>query len=285
MNREKKNSVLNRHLNRAETLRCGSGEYYNCAQSVLITFAWECGISEKKAAQLGILFGSGMKMGGCCGAITGGLMAIGMMGGGEKEYRSFMSAMRGQHDNLVNCSDLLRRNAQCGGDMEEHCNGMVYAAVEGVIDAMYEPHQFYGWEKADVPALNPDYPSIRTPGDLYDALSQAWCEETCAPRMRDGWDWKNRTLGQCSITAFLAQDIFGGKVYGILRPDGSFHCYNAVGKCCFDLTSEQFGKEAKNLDYRDNPEQFREEHFKKEEKRERYELLKRRLKAVLSECD
>ena len=43
----------------------------------------------------------------------------------------------------------------------------------------------------------------------------------------------------------------------------------------FDLTSEQFGDEA--LSYEDNPEQFREVHFAREEKRLRYEYLKARL--------
>ncbi len=91
--------------------------------------------------------------------------------------------------------------------------------------------------------------------------------------MRDKWTKENRTLGQCSITAFLVQDIFGGKVYGIPRPDGNFHCFNTVGGCTFDLTSEQFGDE--KLDYNNCPEQFREIHFAKEEKKERYELLKK----------
>ena len=36
--------------------------------------------------------------------------------------------------------------------------------------------------------------------------------------------------------------------------------------CAFDLTSEQFGDE--KLDYTDNPEQFREVHFGKEENNE-----------------
>ena len=83
------------------------------------------------------------------------------------------------------------------------------------------------------------------------------------------------TLGQCSITAFLVQDIFGGKVYGILRPGGNYHCYNVVGEAVFDLTSEQFGDEV--LDYTDNPEQLREVHFAKAEKLERYEYLKAEL--------
>ncbi len=114
----------------------------------------------------------------------------------------------------------------------------------------------------------------KNPKELYDILSEIWCADTCAPRMRERWSKENQTLGQCSITAFLAQDIFGGKVYGILRPGGNYHCYNVVGDCCFDLTSEQFGDEI--LDYRENPEQFREVHFQKEEKRQRYEYLKKR---------
>lgn len=140
-------------------------------------------------------------------------------------------------------------------------------------------YQFYGWEHADVPAITDEYRGIKTPRNLYDALSQIWCADTCAPRMRHNWSPDNKTLGQCSITAFLAQDIFGGRVYGILRPDGNYHCYNVIGDCCFDLTSEQFKDEI--LVYGNNPEQFRENHFAKEEKRLRYEHLKRKLKETI----
>lgn len=110
---------------------------------------------------------------------------------------------------------------------------------------------------------------------LYDDLLHVWCVETCAPRLREKWEEKNPTVGQCSVTAFLVQDILGGKVYGIPREDGNFHCYNVVGNCLFDLTSEQFADEI--LCYENNPEQFREIHFLKEEKRLRYELLKKLL--------
>ena len=66
----------------------------------------------------------------------------------------------------------------------------------------------------------------------------------------------------------IVQDLFGGKVCGILRPGGNYHCYNVIGDRKFDLTSEQFGDEI--LCYEDNPEQQREVHFAKEEKRLRY---------------
>ena len=131
-------------------------------------------------------------------------------------------------------------------------------------------YRFYGWETADIRDENG-----LTPRDYYDLLSKIWCAETCAPRMRPDWSPANPTLGQCSITAFLMQDIYGGKVYGVPLGDGNYHCFNAAGGCIFDLTSEQFGDE--KLDYSDAPEQFRKDHFAKEEKRLRYELLRGRL--------
>lgn len=142
-------------------------------------------------------------------------------------------------------------------------------------------YNFYGWEKAAVSPINSDFKSIASPQELYDALTEIWCEYTCAPRLREKWSKENITLGQCSITAFLAQDIFGGKVYGVPRSGGNYHCYNVVGDVVFDLTSEQFGGE--KLDYTDNPEQFREVHFAKTEKRERYEYLKAELIKIYGE--
>lgn len=141
-------------------------------------------------------------------------------------------------------------------------------------------YNFYGCECATVPSINDEYKNISTPIDLYDALKNVWCEYTCAPRLRQDWGEDNITLGQCSVTAFLVQDIFGGKVYGILRPGGNYHCYNVVGNAVFDLTSEQFGEEV--LSYEDNPEQFREVHFAKEEKYERYKYLCQKLKEYLA---
>lgn len=146
-------------------------------------------------------------------------------------------------------------------------------------------YKFYGWEGAPEKVLH-----------LYDLLSEIWCVETCAPRLRQKWSCENNTCGQCSITAFLVQDILGGDVYGIPLPDGSVHCYNVVGETLFDLTSEQFDPKFRDepacgtsdassysneLCYENNPLQSREVHFAKEEKRLRYELLKAKLLQVL----
>ena len=143
-----------------------------------------------------------------------------------------------------------------------------------------DTYGFYGWEKALVPARTDEYPGIRTPRDLYRTLWHVWKKETCAPRMQDDWSEENRTLGQCSVTAFLAQDIFGGKVWGVPLEEGGFHCFNVIGDCEFDLTNEQFGDRLP--DYANRREQFRYEHFQKDEKRARYEDLKASLKAFIS---
>ena len=144
--------------------------------------------------------------------------------------------------------------------------------IDNNIDEGQRWYDFYGWEKADMKPVNEFYNKINNPKMLYDILADIWCADTCAPRLRDGWSKENMTLGQCSITSFLVQDIFGGKVYGILRSGGNYHCYNVIRDCVFDLTSEQFKNE--KLSYIDNKEQFREDHFCKDEKRLRYEYLK-----------
>ncbi len=147
-------------------------------------------------------------------------------------------------------------------------------------------YKFFGWENvSSVRPLNDNYPFIKSPYDLYDALSEIWCADTCAPRMRNEWSENNKTKGQCSITAFLAQDIFGGDVFGIPLSDGSFHCYNNVGGIIFDLTSEQFGGNAQKLVYSDNPLQLRENHFSKEEKKLRYQYLKNALDSYSKKAD
>ena len=98
--------------------------------------------------------------------------------------------------------------------------------------------------------------------------------------MRKDWSKDNKTLGQCSITAFLVQDIFGGEVYGVPLGDGNYHCFNKIGDVAFDLTSEQFGDI--RLDYQNVVLQSRDIHFSKEEKYQRYLYIKEQLKKTLN---
>ena len=136
-------------------------------------------------------------------------------------------------------------------------------------------YKFYGSDTLSVKPINSDFTKVKDQRHLYDLLSDIWCEYSCAPRYRKDWSKENKTLGQCSISSFLIQDIFGGKVYGVPLKEGDFHCYNVVDGIRFDLTSEQFGDE--KLVYDDKYEQTREEHFASKEKYERYLYLKNTL--------
>lgn len=57
--------------------------------------------------------------------------------------------------------------------------------------------QIFGTKKcndaktADVPAVNEEYKKVKNSRHLYDLLSEIWCADTCAPRMRDGWSKEN----------------------------------------------------------------------------------------------
>ena len=66
-----------------------------------------------------------------------------------------------------------------------------------------------------------------------------------------------------------------------MTPNTDNNYNKGVGDCTFDLTSEQFGDV--KLNYDACPEQFREVHFKNEEKRKRYEYLKSRLFARIKD--
>ncbi len=133
---------------------------------------------------------------------------------------------------------------------------------------------YYGHEYGKTKIVNEEYPHIHSIDDLYDVFKGSWCEKTCAPRMAKDWSKDDPSLGQCSITSFLVQDIIGGEVYGVKLPDGNFHCFNVWNGIRFDLTSEQF-QDA--LDYENAEKQDRKVHFGKKEKYERYLLLKSRI--------
>ena len=136
-------------------------------------------------------------------------------------------------------------------------------------------YRFYGHETPSVSPINEEFAFVKDQRHLYDLMSEIWSVDSCAPRYRQDWSKANKTLGQCSITAFLVQDIFGGNVYGVALPEGGYHCFNEINGVVFDLTSEQFGNT--KLDYEHVKLQSREEHFASEEKYQRYLLIRKEL--------
>lgn len=66
-------------------------------------------------------------------------------------------------------------------------------------------------------------------------LQKSWSRETSTK-----WSTENPSLGQCSVTALVVQQRFGGRLLKT-RVGEAWHFYNEIdGQVC-DFTAEQFG--------------------------------------------
>jgi C_GCAxxG_C_C family probable redox protein len=121
---------MGKYLERAKELRASVDPHYNCAQAVLVPFAEEAGFTTEQACAFAAAFGGGMQTGNLCGAFTGALMALGVLGiADRRSVVTLTKRMKENHDGTLLCVDLLRKNAEAGGQRKPHCDGMVYEAV------------------------------------------------------------------------------------------------------------------------------------------------------------
>ena len=103
------------------------GRHYNCAQSLLVPFASEVGLTKEQADALGANFGAGMKMGSTCGVLTSALMLLGMKGCTPQQAAQLVQRFREKHQDTNALpgeapGHQLRRPAlqgQGGGDSQE----------------------------------------------------------------------------------------------------------------------------------------------------------------------
>lgn len=124
------------YLERAEELRNATDRHYNCAQSVLIPFAEAAGMDTEDAFRVSAAFGGGMRTANLCGAFTGALMALGVMGAADKKtVQEITRRMKANHDGTLLCAELLAANARAGGERHAHCSALVYEAV-GLVEEL-----------------------------------------------------------------------------------------------------------------------------------------------------
>ena len=112
---------------------------YNCCQSVATVFAEELGYDEEASMKAATYFRGGMQMGSVCGAITGGLLALGFSGVDDAAaVNEYYRKIRSNHDGMMNCKDLLRVNAEQGGEKMPHCNAMIRECIGYVEEILKE---------------------------------------------------------------------------------------------------------------------------------------------------
>ena len=119
---------MSKYMDRAKELRACTSIHYNCAQSVLIPFAADAGLSEEDAFRMAANFGGGMLMGGTCGAFTGGMMALGVWGVDDKPVVQ----------ELIRTIRKIRR--QINPDL----------TIEGVLITMVNPRTKYARETMEM---------------------------------------------------------------------------------------------------------------------------------------
>ena len=127
---------MSKYRELAQTLRDDPDVHYSCSRAVLMAFCEEAGMSREMAWRVAANFNAGMRTGSVCGAMTGGLMVLGLFGlDDQASVTGFLNRMKAGHDGMSDCVDLLRVNAQRGGQKKPHCDAMVYEAV-GILEEM-----------------------------------------------------------------------------------------------------------------------------------------------------
>ncbi len=119
------------HMEKARMLRADTNVHYNCAQSVVVAFSDVIGLTDQQSYNLAAHFGSGMRHGSTCGAVTGALMVLGMLGYDEKAAAALLHQMREGHGAL-DCATLLKTSHEAGIPRKTHCDGLVFEMVEAV---------------------------------------------------------------------------------------------------------------------------------------------------------
>lgn len=127
---------MSKYLEKAKELRAIVPPHYNCGQSVVLPFAAEAGLTEAQALGICANFGGGLKRGAACGAITGGLVVLGLFG--IDNPAEYYQALQASHDGMLECAELLRRNQELGGERKPHCDAIVFECVRLVEQLLRE---------------------------------------------------------------------------------------------------------------------------------------------------
>ena len=120
-------------MEHAKQLRDITEKHYNCAQSVLVPFAKEMGMSEEQAYNIGAHFGAGMRHGSTCGALTGALMVLGAMGYDEQAAQAMLKRFRDKNG-VTDCAHLLAASKERGEEKKPHCDRLVCECVEALVE-------------------------------------------------------------------------------------------------------------------------------------------------------
>lgn len=117
------------YMEHAQQLRASTTPHYNCFQSVVVPFAKDMGLTEEQAYAMGAHFGSGMRHGGTCGALSGALLVLGSLGYDAPTASALIHSFR-EKNGATDCTSLLKAARDRGEAPGVHCSDLVYQMVE-----------------------------------------------------------------------------------------------------------------------------------------------------------
>lgn len=109
-----------------------------------------------------------------------------------------------------------------------------------------------------------------------------WCKETAYPSCQAEWVPSDPSYGQCTITAMLVYDMFGGTIHRIRVDGGGTHYFNKINGHYIDLTIEQFDLYDIPVSYEPNEEMPRQYCGKNADTAKRYKLLIHRISEIVN---
>ena len=127
--------------------RFAAGQH--CAQCTLLPWAEELGYDAEELQRMAAAFGGGMFRGDTCGAVTGALIALGLVFGDdnavmEQKTAQFQAAFRERFGSTL-CREILGYDlsqpgaldaARASGNMTERCPAFVRGASEILQDML-----------------------------------------------------------------------------------------------------------------------------------------------------
>ena len=112
-------------------LRANTQVHYNCAQSVVVPFAADMGLTREQAYDLTLNFGGGMGCGATCGAMIGAMIALGGLGLPQEKRLELIRQFRADNG-AIDCASLLKAAFERGEEKKPHCDRMVRQCVDFV---------------------------------------------------------------------------------------------------------------------------------------------------------
>ena len=126
-------------MERRSLLKPDGKTVYNCAQAVVSVFASDAGYDEKAALKAATCFRGGMQMGSVCGAVTGGLLALGLAGIEDRGIvDDYLRKIREARGGIIDCRDLVSQAAEKGIAKKTYCDAMICDCIECAEEILKE---------------------------------------------------------------------------------------------------------------------------------------------------